>query len=137
MKKRAILKGDTFMAMLDGRSAKIKITKYYSGNCVIFHLLGLSVVSGTITDYNVQVAWTNTGIPQQIKEYFIFYKPVKEENQQIKNGWSFTRSPQPLATLTPLQPATEYSVFVLGYTSSGKVYGSNDVNFTTTGGIVD
>ena len=125
------------MAMFDGRSAKIQITKYCSGNHLIFLTLGLSVVSGTITDYNVQVAWTNTDISEQIKEYFIFYKPVREENQQIKNGWSFTRSSQPLATLAPLQPATEYSVFVLGYTSSRKVYGSNDVNFVTTGGIVD
>ena len=124
------------MAMFDGRSAKIQITRYCSGNRLIFLTLGLSVVSGTITDYNVQVAWTNTDIPEQIKEYFIFYKPVREENQQIKNGWSFTRSSQPLATLAPLQPATEYSVFVLGYTSSRKVYGSNDVNFITTGGIV-
>ena len=124
------------MAMFDGRSAKIQITKYCSGNRLIFLTLGLSVVSGTITDYNVQVAWTNTDIPEHIKEYFIFYKPVREENQQIKNGWSFTRSSQPLATLAPLQPATEYSVFVLGYTSSRKVYGSNDVNFITTGGIV-
>ena len=124
------------MAMFDGRSAKIQITKYCSGNRLIFLTLGLSLVSGTITDYNVQVAWTNTDIPEQIKEYFIFYKPVREENQQIKNGWSFTRSSQPLATLAPLQPATEYSVFVLGYTSSRKVYGSNDVNFITTGGIV-
>ena len=114
-----------------------KTTKYYSGSCFIFRSLGLSVVSGTITDYNVQVAWTNTGLPEQIKEYFIFYKPVKKENQQIKNGWSFTRSSQPSATLAPLQPATEYSVFVLGYTSSRKVYGTNDVTFTTTGGIVD
>ena len=125
------------MAMFDGRSAKIYITKYCSGNRLIFLTLGLSVASGTITDYNVQVAWTNTDIPEQIKKYFIFYKPVREENQQIKNGWSFTRSSQPLATLAPLQPATEYSVFVLGYTSSRKVYGSNDVNFITTGGIVD
>ena len=125
------------MAMFDGRSAKIQITKYCSGNRLIFLTLGLSLVSGTITDYNVQVAWTNTDIPEQIKEYVIFYKPVREENQQIKNGWSFTRSSQPLATLAPLQPATEYSVFVLGYTSSRKVYGSNDVNFITTGGIVD
>ena len=123
--------------MFDGRSAKIQITKYCSGNRLLFLTLGLSVVSGTITDYNVQVAWTNTDIPEQIKEYFIFYKPVREENQQIKNGWSFTRSSQPLATLAPLQPATEYSVFVLGYTSSRKVYGSNDVNFITIGGIVD
>ena len=123
--------------MFDGRSAKIQITKYCGGNRLIFLTLGLSVVSGTITDYNVQVAWTNTDIPEQIKEYVIFYKPVREENQQIKNGWSFTRSSQPLATLAPLQPATEYSVFVLGYTSSRKVYGSNDVNFITTGGIVD
>ena len=125
------------MAMFDGRSAKIQITKYCSGNRLIFLTLGLSLVSGTITDYNVQVAWTNTDIPEQIKEYVIFYKPVREENQQIKNGWSFTRSSQPLATLAPLQPATEYSVFVLGYTSSRKVYGSNDVNLITTGGIVD
>ena len=108
----------------------------YGANYIIFGSLGLSVVSGTITDYNVQVAWTNTGILEQIKEYFIFYKPVREENQQIKNGWSFKRSTQPSTTLAPLQPATGYVVSVLGYTSSRKVYGSNDVRFQTTGGIV-
>ena len=108
----------------------------YGANCIIFGSLGLSVVSGTITDYNVQVAWTETSIPEQFKEYFIFYKPVREENQQIKNGWSFKRSTQPSTTLAPLQPATGYVVSVLGYTSSRKVYGSNDVTFQTTGGIV-
>ena len=108
----------------------------YGANCIIFGSLGLSVVSGTITDYNVQVTWTKTSIPQQIKEYFIFYKPVREEIQQIKNGWSFKRSTQPSTTLAPLQPATGYVVSVLGYTSSRKVYGSNDVTFQTIGGIV-
>ena len=108
----------------------------YGANYIIFGSLGLSVVSGTITDYNVQVAWTNTGILEQIKEHFIFYKPVREENQQIKNGWSFKRSTQPSTNLAPLQPATGYVVSVLGYTSSRKVYGSNDVTFQTTGGIV-
>ena len=84
----------------------------------------------------IQVAWTKTSIPQQIKEYFIFYKPVREENQQIRNGWSFKRSTQPSTTLAPLQPATGYVVSVLGYTSSRTVYGSNDVTFQTIGGNV-
>ena len=82
------------------------------------------------------MTWSTSGIGEQIQQYVVLYTPVREENQEIKNGWSFQRTTQSQATLVPLQPLTEYSVFVLGYTASHKVYGSNDIVFTTTGGIV-
>ena len=91
---------------------------------------GISVISGSIKGYEVQISWTVSGVSEQIQGYVVLYKPARDRTAV----WRFKRAMQTQATLVLLQPLTNYTAWVLGYTANGKVYGSNDIHFVTTGG---
>ena len=98
---------------------------------LIFLSLGLSLLSSS--GHDAQLSWSVSNVGEQIRGYVVLYKPKKDR----KAVWNFKRTLQhSQTTLTPLQYLTNYTVWVLCYTTSGKVYGSNTIYFGTTRGTV-
>ena len=97
-----------------------------------FHFPGISVDPASIRGHEAVLTWSVSGVVDQIREYVVLYKPARDH----KAIWSYKRTTQTQARLVPLQPLTNYSTWILGYTSSGKVYGSSEIHFVTTGGTV-
>mgnify|MGYP000025959415 CR=1 FL=1 len=98
---------------------------------LIFLSLGLSLLSSS--GHDAQLSWSVSNVGEQIRGYVVVYK----RTQDRKAIWSFKRTlQQSQATLTPLQPLTYYTSWVLCYTASGKVFGSNTIYFGTIGGTV-
>lgn len=92
------------------------------------------VVSGTIKGYMAPVTWSLTGVGEQMQDYVVLYKKTSANASAV---WSFIRTGQTQAELTPLQPLSTYITWVLGYTATGRVYGSNEIQFVTTLGTVE
>ena len=86
------------------------------------------VALDSIKSLKAQMTWQVSSGANQIQEYFVLYKPASE-----KQIWTFKKTGTPRATLAPLQPSTDYDVRVVGYSSSGDVYASKVIRFTTKG----
>ena len=96
---------------------------------LIFLSLDLSLLSSS--EHDAQLIWSVSNVGEQVRGYVVLYKLEKDR----KAVWSFKRTlQQSQATLAPLQPLSNYTSWVLCYTASGKVYGSNTIDFSTTEG---
>ena len=92
---------------------------------LIFLSLDLSLLSSS--EHDAQLIWSVSNVGEQVRGYVVLYKLKKDR----KAVWSFKRTlQQSQATLAPLQPLSNYTSWVLCYTASGKVYGSNTVSYT-------
>ena len=83
---------------------------------------------GATESVEVKMTWKSSQDVDEIEEYYVLYKPVKE-----KEIWRFQKTVTPSATLLLLQPSTDYEVRVVGYTDRGEVYASRVTHFTTKG----
>ncbi|XP_074632006.1 uncharacterized protein LOC141890434 isoform X2 [Acropora palmata] len=92
-----------------------------------FSKINLSLLSSS--EHDAQLIWSVSNVGEQVRGYVVLYKLKKDR----KAVWSFKRTlQQSQATLAPLQPLSNYTSWVLCYTASGKVYGSNTIDFSTT-----
>ena len=113
-------------------TAKCEEWYRFSFPILIFLSLGLSLLCKS--GHDAQLSWSVSNIGEQIRGYVVLYKPKNDR----KAVWSFKRTLQlSRATLTPLQYLTNYAAWVLCYTASGKVYGSNTIYFGTTRGTLN
>ncbi|KAK2567418.1 hypothetical protein P5673_008229, partial [Acropora cervicornis] len=95
-----------------------------------FSKISLSLLSSS--GHDAQLSWSVSNVGEQIRGYVVVYKLTQDR----KAIWSFKRTlQQSQATLSPLQPLTNYASWVLCYTASGKVYGSNTIYFDTIGDL--
>lgn len=93
----------------------------------LFTAVGLD----NIDSYEAKITWQLvSNEAEQIKEFFVLYKTVT-----AKNTWKFKKTKIQEATLTPLQPSTDYMVRIVGYSASKEVYASDVVNFVTPAGM--
>ncbi|XP_067024678.1 uncharacterized protein [Acropora muricata] len=91
-----------------------------------FSKINLSLLSSS--GHDAQLIWSVSNVGEQVRGYVVLYKPNKDR----RAVWSFKRTlQQSQATLAPLQPLSNYTTWVLCYTASGKVYGSNTIHFGT------
>ena len=96
----------------------------------ILHIPAVNILGGAIKGDEVTLTFLPAAVAGGIKEYVVFYKP-----RNVKRVWEFKRTKQPQITLRSLQPLTYYTVMVIGYTSNGDTYGSQDLHFKTSNGM--
>ncbi|XP_068682562.1 uncharacterized protein [Montipora foliosa] len=95
-----------------------------------FSKINISFIS--VSGHDAQLSWSASVVEDQIQGCVVLYK----KTQVRKPLWSFKRTLQQNQTsLVSLLPLTNYTAWVLCYTSTGKVYGSNTIHFVTTGAL--
>ena len=116
-------------AVLKCRLCKAAHLGFFS--LTFFLLPDISFIS--VSGHDAQLSWSASGVEDQIQGCVVLYK----KTQVRKPLWSFKRTLQQNQTsLVSLLPLTNYTAWVLCYTSTGKVYGSNTIHFVTIGGTV-
>merc|ERR1711934_744338 len=95
----------------------------------VVSLTPLNLAADQITASSVQLSWQRPGgkLRNEVKEYKVFYRAGKIENSVM------TMSSETLYSLTGLSPGTEYEVWVVPQTTSGKMgEESNRLTIITT-----
>ncbi|KAL9953601.1 hypothetical protein ACROYT_G041044 [Oculina patagonica] len=83
--------------------------------------ISISIVVGSITGHEVTLTWLPAA-----DNYIVLYKP-----SNVRREWKFKRTRHTQVTLRSLRGLTEYTVTVVGYSSSQETYGSQDIKFKT------
>ena len=99
-------------------------------NCFHFVHIAVNILDGSIKGHEVSLTLLPANDASGIKEYIVFYKPSK-----LKYEWKFKRTTQTQVTLRSLKGLTEYTVTIMGYTSSKETYGSQYLKFKTLEGM--
>ncbi|XP_068728477.1 mucin-like protein isoform X2 [Montipora capricornis] len=108
--------------------------EFNSSFFVLYDFSKISVSFISRSGHDAQLSWSASAVEEQIQGCVVLYKRWMQDRKPL---WSFKRTlQQNQASLVSLLPLTNYTAWVLCYTSTGKVYGSNTIHFVTTGAPV-